>query len=307
VESLKANDLAAFSDLFVFCDGAKDAQDQPKVTSVRDYLRTITGFRSVNIVERKGNAGLAKSVIDGATKLCEERGRLIAVEDDLLTAPDFLTFMNQALSRYEKESRIFSVSGFNFALDAAPGHSWDAFTFYRSSSLGWGTWRDRWEKADWTVADYAEFCGDKAKHKTFNRGGEDLSRMLRLQMEGWIDSWAIRWAYEHCRHDALALHSLRSRVFHIGADGTGTNARQGSLKQTPLTTEQSTEFRFPDEIAVEAQFAQQLQKQFKASTARRVARYLRQALRVWHGMSAERLMAAAIGSRPRSKRIGQIP
>ncbi|HXM98299.1 MAG TPA: hypothetical protein VN982_07490 [Candidatus Dormibacteraeota bacterium] len=290
VESLGANDLAALSDLYVFSDGARNVQGESKVARVREYLRTIRGFRSVNIVEQNGNAGLGKSVIEGVTRLCKERGRLIVMEDDLLTTPDFLTFMNQALARYEREPGVFSVSGFNFALRAPEGYPSDAFCFYRSSSLGWGTWRDRWEKADWTVADYAEFCRDKKQQKKFNRGGEDLSGMLALQMDGWIDSWAIRWAYEHCRHDALALHSLRSRVFHIGADGTGTHTRRGALRQSALTTEHKAIFLLPDHLEPEPEFVERLQRSLRASRARRLARY---ALRKWQGRKRGRVLPEA--------------
>ncbi|GAC1617542.1 MAG: hypothetical protein NVS9B13_04380 [Candidatus Acidiferrum sp.] len=309
VESLRANDLAAESDLYVFSDGAKTSADDLQVRKVREYLRTIDGFRSVKLVERDHNAGLANSVIEGVTQLCEERGRLIAMEDDLLTTADFLTFMNQALVRYESEPRIFSVSGFNFALRAPEGFSSDVFCFYRSSSLGWGTWRDRWEKADWTVADYAAFSADSEQRRKFQRGGEDLPGMLALQMEGWIDSWAIRWAYQHFRHDALALLSLRPRVFHIGADGTGTHARKDSLKQLPLTAEHKTTFYFPEDICAVAAFAQQLRGILRPSRARRVLRYLRKAARERRGLVpvSSRTSTVAAKPRPNQKEQGLIP
>ena len=150
--------------------------------------------------------------------------RVIVLEDDLLTTSDFLTFMNQALERYDSHPEIFSISGFNFAAKAPGDYLHDAFCFYRSSSLGWGTWKDRWEKADWKVSDYASFCSDEHSKRLFNRGVDDLAGMLDLQMAGRINSWAIRWAYAHFRNDALALLSLRPRVFHIGSDRSGTNS-----------------------------------------------------------------------------------
>jgi O-antigen/teichoic acid export membrane protein len=301
VDSLRANDLAAESDLYVFSDGAKNAIGESQVHKVREYLRTIDGFRSVTVVERKNNAGLANAVIEGVTRLCRERGRLIAMEDDLLTTPDFLTFMNQALMRYEHEQRIFSVSGFNFALRTQGKHPWDVFTFYRSSSLGWGTWRNRWEKADWTVATYPEFKRDKKQQKKFNRGGQDLSGMLALQMDGWIDSWAIRWAYEHCRHDALALLSFRPRVFHIGDDGTGTHTGRGGLRQSALTTEHKTRFLLPDQLEPHHEFVASLQKSLRPSNARKMVRY---ALRKWRSrkqLFSGRIYAPAMPSGPRQK------
>jgi hypothetical protein len=197
------------------------------------------------------------------------------MEDDLLTTPDFLTFMNQALERYETERRIFSISGFNFGFSGPEQYGYDAFCFYRSSSLGWGTWKDRWERADWKISDYGAFCADKNRRQQFNRGGEDLSNMLALQMHGKIDSWAIRWAYTHFKQDALALLSSRPRVFHIGSDRFATNQRRRrTFKQLPLTSERKTEFHFPDAARLEEEFVLELQRSLRPSLARKLARYL---------------------------------
>src|SRR5262249_2553507 len=187
LEALRANELASDSDLFVFSDGPKDEGGLAAVQKVRSYVCGVSGFKSVTIIERQRNMGLANSVIAGVTQLCNEFGRVIAMEDDLLTSPDFLIFMNQALEHYESDPRVFSVSGFNFGFEGPEDYAYDALCFYRSSSLGWGTWKDRWEQADWKVSDYDQFCGDKQQQQQLSRGGEDLARMLALQMRGGID------------------------------------------------------------------------------------------------------------------------
>jgi hypothetical protein len=277
LEALRRNDLASQSDLFVFSDAAKNDSIVPAVREVRHRLHALKGFRSITIIERDRNYGLANSVVAGVTQLCSEFGRMIALEDDLLTTSDFLTFMNRALERYREEPRVFSVSGFNFALNAAGARQfpYDAFCFYRSSSLGWGTWNDRWEKTDWSISDYHRFHSDKHQQEKFRRGGEDLPRMLRLQMVGKLDSWAIRWAYAHYKHDALALLSLRPRVFHIGGDGSGTYTKWGALRQLPLTSETKSEFTFPDVLEPEAEFILALQRLLRPSLLRKIAHIVR--------------------------------
>jgi hypothetical protein len=273
VNSLLKNELASQSDLFVFSDGPKDEAGSTAVQRVRQYIRGIQGFKSITIIEPERNLGLASSVIAGITQVCNESGRVIAMEDDLLTTPDFLTFMNQALDRYETEPRIFSVSGFNFGFSGPEQYGYDAFCFYRSSSLGWGTWKDRWERADWKIADYDAFCVDTKRQQQFNRGGEDLSYMLALQMHGKIDSWAIRWAYTHFKQEALALLSFRPRVFHIGSDASATYSRRKSFKQLPLTAECKSEFCFRDSVRLEEDFVLELQRSLRPSLARKLVRY----------------------------------
>jgi len=279
VEGLRQNWLSSQSDLVVFSDAPKSGDEVAGVAAVRKLIRTISGFKSLTIVQREQNLGLAKSVISGISQICEQSGSVIVVEDDLLTTPDFLTFMNSALDYYAEESRVFSVSGFNFALKAPPHYPYDAFCFYRSSSLGWGTWKNRWKRCDWNVADYDAFSADPSQQKSFNRGGEDLTRMLRLQMVRRIDSWAIRWAYAHHQHDALALLSIKPRVFHIGSDSSATHAkRQGAFRQLPLTSELKSSFTLPNVEDLQPQFVAELQSLLRPSTARKVVRFVRDML-----------------------------
>jgi len=275
VERLQKNTLADQSDLHIFSDGAKNRDSSKAVEEVRRFIHTIDGFASVTIVERSRNFGLAASIIDGISQLCERCAEAIAVEDDLLTSPDFLRFMNAALNRYRFDSQVFSIGAINFAVDVPRDYSWDAFFSYRSCSIGWATWQDRWQKVDWQVKDYREFRSDRKRLGKFRRGGGDLPRMLAKQMAGHLDSWAIRWAYAHTMHDAVALMPAESRVYHIGYDGSGTNCRNLPLPQGPLASEKSTAtYRFPDSFLPEPSFAQQMRKMHPGSFAGRLKKYV---------------------------------
>jgi len=274
LEALKGNDLAARSDLFVFSDGAKHEAAQAAVREVREISRNIEGFKSVTVIERERNFGLSKSIVAGVTQLCKEYGRAIVVEDDILTAPDFLSFMNGALDRYERDPAIFSISGFNLPIPAPASYSYDAFCSYRSLCWGWGTWGDRWEKADWSVSDYAEFVANRERQRRFNRGGNDLTWLLGQHMAGKIDSWDTVWAYTHSKHNAVALLPVRSKAYNIGFDGSGVHCRRTFFGQTALSPAAVSEYRFPDSGAPDAYFAARIQRLRHRSLPKRVVRYL---------------------------------
>jgi hypothetical protein len=223
LEALAANEGAGESDLFVYSDGPKTADRAESVQAVRDYLKSVTGFRSVALIEREQNMGLASSVLAGVTELLSRSPSVIVMEDDLLTARNFLPFVNTALATYEGRPDIFSVTGYNYPLRIPPAYREDAYLSYRSSSWGWGTWRDRWSQVDWSIADYDEFVGDTRARELFRRGGDDLQRMLELQMAGELDSWSIRFDYAHYKHDAFCVHPVVSKVQNIGFDGTGVH------------------------------------------------------------------------------------
>jgi len=223
LEALAANDGADESELVVYSDGPRNVDSAGSVEAVRAYLRSVSGFRSVTVVERERNLGLANSVIAGVTEVLARSPSVIVMEDDLLTSRNFLAFVNASLSTYEHRPDVFSVTGYNYPLRIPPTYREDAYLSYRSSSWGWGTWRDRWGEVDWAVSDYAEFVTDRRAQELFRRGGDDLAPMLERQISGELDSWSIRFDYAHYKHDAFCVHPVVSKVQNIGFDGSGVH------------------------------------------------------------------------------------
>lgn len=142
LNSLLTNELAKDSDLIVFSDAPKSPDAAILVTEVRSLLNGITGFKSVRIIERDNNWGLSKSIIEGVTEVVNIYGKVIVLEDDIVTSASFLQFMNQALDYYEKENRVWHISGWNYPIDTEG--LGDAFLWRFMNCWGWATWADRW-------------------------------------------------------------------------------------------------------------------------------------------------------------------
>ena len=228
VESLQKNIGAPDSPLYIFSDAARNSDASKAVSEVRSYIHTIEGFDSITIIEREINLGLANSIISGVSQLCDEYGRVIVLEDDLVTSQYFLSYMNAALERYQDIEKVMSISAFGKkeiinSIDF--NESYDAYFVPRNSSWGWGTWKNSWLRADWEVKDYASFKNDIKQRKKFSAMGEDLCLMLDLQQYGLIDSWAIRWTFAHYMNNGVSLVPYHSYVGNIGFDGSGTNCK----------------------------------------------------------------------------------
>ncbi len=275
IEALKANKLADQSDLIIYSDGAKKQSLQSDVDSVRQYISTVDVFKSVKVIERDKNWGLADSIIDGVTETINKYGKIIVLEDDLVTSKNFLNYMNQSLHFFENKPHIFSINGYNYPpsiLHIPSAYSNDVYFSVRPHSWGWATWSNKWEKADWQVKDFKDFISNPNNIKTFNKGGDDLSWMLLKQMMGKIDSWAIRWCFTHYKHNALSVYPVRSQVNNIGHDGSGTHCgidRKGNLKNDLYDNLQ--EHRFPKEIKLD----QQLLHNYKAVFSRSIVQKIR--------------------------------
>lgn len=224
IEFLNKNTLSIESQLFVYSDAPKNNASVEKVCQVREYIKSISGFKKISIIKRKDNLGLANSIIDGVSEILNHFSRIIVLEDDLVTSPYFLKFMNEALEFYKDKKKVMSISGYNHPESIMPipyTYKESIYFNYRNSSWGWGTWNDRWDKIDWEIKDFKNFINNKKLKKKFNRGGDDMVEMLQSQMRGEIDSWAIRFSYAHFKHNCLSVCPINSYIENIGHDGTG--------------------------------------------------------------------------------------
>ena len=230
IESLLKNKLSKDSKLFIFSDGYKNEIDKKDVLEVRKYLKTIKGFKEVTVIEREKNLGLAKNIINGVSEVINKYEKVIVLEDDLIVSNDFLEYMNNALEFYKNDQRIWSISGYTPNLKCLENYDKDVYLSVRANSWGWATWKDRWETIDWDIKDWENFKRDKVAIRKFNKGGNDMFRMLELQMLGKIDSWAIRWCYNQFKQGKYTIYPKYSKVFNNGFDDVGTHNSTGFEK-----------------------------------------------------------------------------
>ena len=255
LDSLRANTLAGESELFIFSDGPKSKLDEEQVNFVRALIRDISGFKKVVTIENPANLGLAQSVIKGVTHVIEQYGKVIVLEDDMLTTPDFLDYMNETLSVFEHRNNIFTVTGYSPPVSIPDTYHEDLYLAPRASSWGWGTWKDKWEKALWQIDHFDQLTKDESFKNKLNRGGNDLWPMLWKQQKGVINSWAVRWTYTQTIHNAYGLYPVRSKLKNIGTDGSGTNftftsASYGSeMDATPVSMNADLQ---PDAAVIDA-------------------------------------------------------
>jgi GT2 family glycosyltransferase len=219
VEALLSNSVAAQSALYVFSDAPRDAAASQAVDEVRSYIRSIAGFKSVTFVERETNYGLARSIIDGVTELCDIYGRAIVLEDDLVTSPYFLTYMNNALECYENEERVMQVSGHIFQVPEFAQKK-EALFLPFVTSWGWGTWARAWKYFDPSAQGWEKINSDSVLRRRFNLDGHfDYSTLLEQQRCGKVNSWAIRWYLSVFFNNGVVLFPPQSLVRNIGLGG----------------------------------------------------------------------------------------
>jgi len=275
---LKQNELAAESRLFIFSDGAKSAEDEANVQEVRELLKNIDGFKSVEIIERKENMGLANAVIAGVSRLVKDYKQVIVFEDDLVSSPYTLTYFNEALNRYRNEESVMHIGAYMYQLkeNKLP----ESFFYRAATSWGWATWDRAWQHFNPDINQLiAQF--DAKKRSAFSiEHTMNFWKQMQDFKRGKNNSWAIRWYASIFLKGGLTLNPSHSLVNNIGHDGTGVHSGINDIYNVIINPKPIT--RFPDEIK-ENPLAYEAIKGFlstrKGSLWQRIKRYLTEKLK----------------------------
>lgn len=231
LEALLNNELCNESELFVFSDGYRNDNDKKDVLKVRDLIRCIDGFKEIHIIENEHNLGLAKNIIEGVTQVVNKYGKIIVLEDDLITSPYFLTFMNEALEKFENEEKIGHIHGYSFPLPKLP----ETFLVKWTGSWGWATWKRAWQHFNPDGQALLNELKKRNLTKKFDfNGNYPFTRMLQRQVNGENNSWAIRWNASLFLNDTLSLNAGKSLVKNIGFDGSGVHSGKDEVFPTDI-------------------------------------------------------------------------
>lgn len=223
LDALSKNLYAADSDLFVFCDGTKENASEEQCQAIASNIevaKSIKGFRSLSVIERKKNFGLADNIINAVTEIVNRYGKVITLEDDVITSVGFLHYMNSALALYENEERVMHISGYMY-----PHKQRLPETFFYEVPYpggGWATWKRAWDHFTNDIDELYAYWS--SRWKEFNRfGGDYLQRQLEENKQRTMYTWFIKWHAVLLREGGLTLYPHTSLTNNIGFDSSGSN------------------------------------------------------------------------------------
>lgn len=245
LDALAANKYASQTDLIIYSDAAKNSSAGESVRQVRKVIRQYSSlFSNVSIVERDINCGLAKNIIEGVTQVVNKYGQVIVLEDDIVTSPSFLEFMNSALARYKSSEQVWHISGWNYPID--PDGLSDTFCWRTMNCWGWATWADRWQHFS-KDPDQLVQSWSKSYIKRFNLDGAyNFWSQVTANAQGKLNTWAIFWYATIFKYNGLCLNPSQSYVANIGHDGSGENCGTSDPYQAQLNVKNVTSW--PDTI-----------------------------------------------------------
>jgi len=283
LESLSNCERLDECSLHIYCDGPKTVEHTEAIETSRQVVREHAARLHATVVERETNIGLARSVVEGVTDLCNKFGRVIVLEDDLVLSPSFLDYMLQALDRYADKVNVYQISGYMFPVSHASAG--DAFFLPLITTWGWATWQRAWQIFDWDASEALEQLRDPAIRKRFDLNNSyPYATMLEKQLHGLTHSWGILFWWQVFKARGLALHPRRSLVWNGGFDNSGTNCGDqawSNERGSELVTEwmAGENFSLPSEVIIDQNAFDSIcrflrSEQYPASLAGRIKRRL---------------------------------
>ena len=221
IEALQDNIYAKESDIYIFSDGPRGEHDREEVDRVREYTRRIEGFNRVTVIERNRNYGLAQNIIEGVTDIVDKYGKIIVLEDDILTCRYFLKYMNDALNLYENENSVMEISGYAFP-HGNEGVPETAFIHF-ADCWGWATWRRAWDCFEKDPEGIIRSFSEDDIYKFNLDGCYPFWDQVLSNANGQLDTWAIFWQASVYMKNGLMLYPTKSLIKNIGLDGSGEN------------------------------------------------------------------------------------
>jgi len=247
IEALQKNDLAEQSKLFVFSDAPR-LGDEERVAAVRSYLRTVDGFKKIYIVEREKNSRTENNR-GGKRLLLNRFGKGIFLEEDVVTAPSFLTFMNQALETYRSNNKVFAITGYCPPIEAHRYIHLDAFLLPSCNCWGFAIWKERFDQVrmETPACEVFKTIGNPYSLASYMSIGPDVPYMFLLDAQGKLDAGDIKFSFEMWRKGSYLLVPTVSLTRNIGFDGTGEHCGTEQKYETVMSDGEARNFQLPKE------------------------------------------------------------
>lgn len=243
LESIQQADLSAESELYIFVDGPREGNDSDKslVKEVQEIAKEKKWCGTIHYEFSESNKGLAKSIIDGVSKIVKKHGKVIVIEDDLVVSSSFLVYMNSALKKYQNINEVMHISGYMHPIENQ--NLADTFFYPTASCWGWGTWDSAWKHMDENAAHLFTELESRDLMGRFTLDGVNKDKLIQLQrvVDKTQNTWAIRWDASVILQDGFSLHPKVSLVRNIGHDKSGIHNNHDSSLNTQVITEKVLE------------------------------------------------------------------
>lgn len=224
------------SHLFLYQDGPRNEDDQSKIEECRKVVddSQIDWECDVKRNYQTANSGAYASNYSAQTWGFSLYDKCVYLEDDSTPSLSFIPFCKEMLDRYENDSRITMITGFNTE-ECTEYCPYDYFFSSAFSIWGWASWRrvvSQWD-GNYSVLD--DDYNSKMIKGIVKRSGHPkalIASMIKHRHQNTPIYETVFWSC-NLLNSGLAIVPKRNMVHNSGfSDGEASNF-SGELKTTP--------------------------------------------------------------------------
>lgn len=279
IEALKNNLYAKNTDVYIYSDAPKKIENEEEVNKVRSYLKTVQGFNIVKIIERTENWGLAKNIMDGVTSIVNQYGKVIVLEDDIVTSKYFLKYMNDSLILYESSPEVMEISGYSYPMKKK--NLPQTVLLHFGDCWGWATWKRSWDLFERNPSKLIKDFTKKDIYHFNLENSYDFWKQVINNEKGVLFTWAIFWTATIYLNNGYLLYPRDSLVRNIGFDGSGDHKSKNSVYLVNTEDYEVTEFpKIIEENTLARNYLKEFFKKQNPSLLKRIIKKLLQIMKL---------------------------
>lgn len=261
INSLKNNYYAKDTILYIVSDNASTEESKKLVTDIRNYIKTISGFKEVRYLFNKTNLGSCKSLGNARKKIFNEHDTFIFLEDDIIVSKYFLKYLNEGLEKYKNDRRIFAICAYTPSnLKIPSNYNKDIYIWASFSPWGFAIWKNRWHELDMKLSEYENFIKDKKRVRKFKRIAPHVINILKADREGKITAMDARIAFNMFLNNNYSIFPVKNLVKNTGFDGTGQHCGTDDKFLNEEIYQEG--IKFPQEIEIDKRIFKALSKYY---------------------------------------------
>lgn len=279
IESLVECTHAEKTDLYIALDYPLNESHWDGYNKIANYVNEIKDFKTVVIIKRDKNFGVLKNYFEAREEIFKKYNRIIFSEDDNIFSKDFLSFVNNGLNVYENRDDIFAISGYNFPIVIPKEYKEDVYLWTGTSCWGFGTWKNKWEKVDWSISNIKIYIGKRKNVKSLNNVAEHLYYALQeIIKTGYLTGDTI-YSYHNLVNKMYTVYPTISRVRNNGHDGSGSHCSLKEIYANQKIYEGVNEAIMHVDIGTDPDIYKTLWKYFRISTRKKIKIIIKQIIK----------------------------
>lgn len=183
--------------LFLACDGPRlnNSSEAEQVAQTRKLIEEAIDWPCT--IEKRysdSNQGCKYGPGNGINWFFSKVEEGIILEDDCLPDLSFFPYCQSLLNRYRNDTRVWQISGNNFAEDVSTVNASYAFSGY-TTTWGWATWRRCWIANDLEMRSWPQIKVSGMLKNAFE-GKDELSYWTSIWDRLYTDHYPAAWDYQ---------------------------------------------------------------------------------------------------------------